>query len=303
MTSPENFFYKSNRLQQVRGFYYTMSLGSVSKAAERMGLQQSAVSMQIKSLERDLGVTLFMRNGPQIIPTSEAHALYEIALPHIEGMDSLPDRFHKTLVELNTKNIVLAANQTSMTYLLPPMIGTCKAAFKDIAVTIKTLNLADAVDQLRRDEIQAFVGAAGQLSPEFDFFPLARHETILIARPDHPLIVSENFKLSDISAYPVVRCLPEFITVPMFEDIMRAYHVPLYVMLVHGDWEIFKSFVAHSDAFTMVSRLCYDPKRDTHIGIRSMAGLIPDVQYGIVVKRGKYLPPPLAFMVQKFSKV
>lgn len=293
MAQQESFFYKSNRLQQIRGFYYTIQLGSVSQAAIKMGLQQSAVSMQIKSLERDLGTSLFDRNGPQMQPTIQAQELYKIVLPHIEGIDSLPDRFQATLKELHSRRLKIGANQASLTYLLPEMIGTCKKQFPDLELTIETLNKDPAMEQLRRDEIQAYVGAVQDVSDEFDFFPIAEYEAILIARHDHPLIVSKDFKVSDVANYAVVRCPPEFVTVPMFDELMKTYDVKLYVMLEHGDWEIFKSIVVHSDAFTMVSRLCYDPKRDQKVGVRGLGEFIPDLRYGIVVKKGKYITPPL----------
>ncbi len=59
----QQFHYKNNRFQQLRGFCYTVQNGSMSKAAKKMKLSQGAVSLQIKALERDLGVSLFSRSG------------------------------------------------------------------------------------------------------------------------------------------------------------------------------------------------------------------------------------------------
>jgi len=49
----KQFYYKKNRLQQLKGFYYTVRYGSPSKAAVKMNLVQSSLTMQIQSLERD----------------------------------------------------------------------------------------------------------------------------------------------------------------------------------------------------------------------------------------------------------
>ena len=51
--------YKQNRLQQLRGFCHAARAKSISKAAHQMLLSQPSVSLQIKALERELGVQLF----------------------------------------------------------------------------------------------------------------------------------------------------------------------------------------------------------------------------------------------------
>lgn len=302
MSAQEQFYYKSNRLQQMRGFYYTMQLGSMSKAAEKMGVQQAAVSLQIKSLERDLDVELFTRNGPKIIPTDDANALYSIVLPHIEGIDSLPDLFQKSRAESYNKELKIGGNQVSISYMMPRIVSVLKDEYPESDVTIKTLNMTDALEHLKRDEIHVFIGAVQDCPEGYDFIRMRSHRVILIANPKHPLITADAFHISDIAHYQVVRGPPEFITVPLFEDLMRTYDVSPYVMLEQADWEMFKTFVAESNGFTMVSDLCYDPVRDRHIGTRDLSDYIPPMHYGILMKKGKHLPEPLRFLINRANE-
>jgi len=90
-TSAMRHYYKHNRLQQLRGFCYAAQTGSISKAAERMYLSQPSVSLQIQALERELSVVLFERRGPKIKLTPEGQVLYELALPLVEGLETLPE--------------------------------------------------------------------------------------------------------------------------------------------------------------------------------------------------------------------
>jgi DNA-binding transcriptional LysR family regulator len=66
MKLPKQFYYKINRLQQLKGLYHTVQTVSISKAAEKMRLTQSAVTLQIQSLERDLKIELFKRNKKEL---------------------------------------------------------------------------------------------------------------------------------------------------------------------------------------------------------------------------------------------
>ena len=77
------FYYKKSRLQQLKGFYYTYLKGSVIKASEEMGLSASTITMQIKSLEKDLNTKFFVRKNNKLIPTEKAHLLYKMSTPII----------------------------------------------------------------------------------------------------------------------------------------------------------------------------------------------------------------------------
>ena len=85
--------YKQNRLQQLRGFCHAARAKSISKAAHQMLLSQPSVSLQIKALERELGVQLFQRHGPRIFLTFDGQRLLEMASPLVEAIDNLDGTF------------------------------------------------------------------------------------------------------------------------------------------------------------------------------------------------------------------
>ena len=64
---------------KLKTFHAAAQAGSLTKAADMLGLSQSAVSRQIAALEDDLGVTLFHRHARGLIPTEPGNLLYEAA--------------------------------------------------------------------------------------------------------------------------------------------------------------------------------------------------------------------------------
>ena|ERR1051325_2567530 len=76
-----SYRYKQNRCQQLRGFCYAASMGSISKAAKRIGLSQPAVSQQIRTLEEEMAVTLFVRRGANIHLTPDGELLLKMVKP------------------------------------------------------------------------------------------------------------------------------------------------------------------------------------------------------------------------------
>ncbi|HWQ90160.1 MAG TPA: LysR family transcriptional regulator, partial [Clostridia bacterium] len=101
--------YKQNRFQQLRGFCYAASSGSISKAAKRMNLSQPAVSQQILSLESELHTTLFLRRGSHMSLTHDGELLLEMALPLIEELEHLDEKFRQRRLEIDEGHIEVAA--------------------------------------------------------------------------------------------------------------------------------------------------------------------------------------------------
>jgi DNA-binding transcriptional LysR family regulator len=62
---------------KLKTFHAAARAGSLTKAADLLGLSQSAVSRQIAALEDDLGVTLFHRHARGLIPTEPGNILFE----------------------------------------------------------------------------------------------------------------------------------------------------------------------------------------------------------------------------------
>ncbi|MEO7029579.1 MAG: LysR family transcriptional regulator [Acidobacteriaceae bacterium] len=78
-------------LEHLRTFLATYRSGSVTKAAQYVHLSQPAVSGQIKSLEQQLGRTLFTRTPRGIIPTAAAHDLARSIAFHIDALEAAGD--------------------------------------------------------------------------------------------------------------------------------------------------------------------------------------------------------------------
>lgn len=64
-------------------FLEVYELKNISKTAKKMYISQSAVSQNIKSLENQLGVTLFKKSTKGIFPTNDAYLIYEDVKKHL----------------------------------------------------------------------------------------------------------------------------------------------------------------------------------------------------------------------------
>lgn len=116
MNKENNFYHKSNRLQQLRGFYYAAMHNSISKAAEVMSLNQSTVTTQIKALEASLDVELFDRHSPVIRINNQGEILFDLVEHHILGLDKIYKNFNVQKQRQQDTQISIASQHMGVSF-------------------------------------------------------------------------------------------------------------------------------------------------------------------------------------------
>src|SRR3982751_3900950 len=137
------FPYKSDRLKPLRAFCQTVRLGSVSRASEALYVSQPAITLQLQALERELGVGLFERSGRRLTPTREGQLLYELAQPLVESLDGLDGSFREKVRGLDAGELNIAANSSTILYLLPKIVEHYRSQYPDVRLTLHNAVSAD----------------------------------------------------------------------------------------------------------------------------------------------------------------
>lgn len=144
--------YGSERmLKLLTTFRVVYETRNFSRTAELLFLSQPAVSNQIKQLERELGVTLFERNGrKEMKPTKQADLLYERALVLLEEWQETQQQL---LDEQNEEEVCrIVASHTFAVYLLPQLLKHVLPKYPKINFVIAYANSHQALDQIAKHE-------------------------------------------------------------------------------------------------------------------------------------------------------
>jgi DNA-binding transcriptional LysR family regulator len=128
-----NTYYKQNHLKKLRAFCQTAKLGSMTKAAESLFASQPTISLQIHALEEEMDTLLFDRCGPKLTLTTEGSILYDLCLPHVQGIDRLKETFDAHCGNLTSGDLNIAAGESTILYILP-------SPFDSLASGIRLLN-------------------------------------------------------------------------------------------------------------------------------------------------------------------
>lgn len=143
-------------LNSLKFFYYVARYQSVTEAAEKLFVTQSAVSKQLKSLEDSLGIEIFFREGRMLKLTQDGEVLFECCqqiFPQIETCLVHLKEKNKT-----KKNLILSCEPTIAMKWLIPRLANFKQKFPDIEVSLLTgggevdFNVQQIDLALRRDD-------------------------------------------------------------------------------------------------------------------------------------------------------
>jgi DNA-binding transcriptional LysR family regulator len=135
-------------LHRARTFVAVVAHGSVSAAADALGYTQSAVSQQLSTLERDVGLTLVDRAKRPLRPTPAGAEL----LPEIEALlarAGAADAAIDDLRGLRRGHVQLATFASALATVLPPLIATFRAERPSLTVGLTDAETDAALTALR----------------------------------------------------------------------------------------------------------------------------------------------------------
>lgn len=139
-------------LDQLQTLAAVAELGSFSAAAERAGISQPAVSLQIRQLERRLGVRLIERVGRRAQPTAAGLDLLQhaaaIQQQVAQALQAVAPHRAGTLGRVR-----LGTGATACIYLLPPVLRRLRARLPGLQVTVHTGNTQEMLKLVEANQL------------------------------------------------------------------------------------------------------------------------------------------------------
>jgi DNA-binding transcriptional LysR family regulator len=283
------FYYKGNRIKQLRAFCYAAKLGTLSRAAEALFLSQPSISLQIGALEAEMGARLLERSGRRVQLTREGEALYELALPLVEGLDGLDGEFRNRLQGLDAGELTIAAGSSTIHYLLPQLVKTYRERYPQVRLKLSPVTGVDGLALLRQDAVDFAVGSMIDVPSDLSYEPVYHFDPMLITPLDHPLATRRDIRLEDLSPYGLILPPRRLTTFRLVDLIFQQRKVPYHVAIEVGGWDVIKQYVAMGLGVSIVTAICLSPS--DRLAVHNMRQYFPQRSYGVVVRKGKYLSP------------
>lgn len=283
------FYYKQNRLKQLRAFCSTAREQSMSRAAEQMFLSQPSISLLIQALEKDLSSSLFDRQGPRLQLTKEGQILLELALPLVEGLENLPDTFYDRCNYTVTGTLHIAAGESTTLYLLPKIVDRFTRRYPQIQVKLHNVPGKEGLSMVRSGDVDMAVGPMTEIPDEIWYSPLVSYEPVLITPPQHPLAKRKKVSLQDISPYGLILPPHSMSTRNYIDVVFQQHNFDYRVSMEAGGWEVIKKYVELGLGISIVTSICLTGKEK--LARKALTEYFPERSYGLVLRKGKFISP------------
>ena len=283
------YYYKGNRLKQLRAFCYTVKFGTLTRAAEALFLSQPSVSLQLGALEAELGTALVERRRRRVTLTPEGQILYELARPLVEGLESLDEQFAAQTRGAGRTTLDIACGNATIQYLLPAMVAAFRSRHPDVHLNLHNVTGTDGLALLRSDEVDFAVGSMLDVPHDLSYEALHHFDPLLIAPVDHPLAAKAEVTLEDLSPYGLILPPKRLTTYRLVDLVFQKRKVPYHVAIEVGGWEVIKQYVAMGLGISIVTGMCIGEADRERLAVRNLRSYFPQRSYGVVVRKGKVL--------------
>ncbi len=189
-------------LDRLRAFTYVVELGSFSAAAERLDLTQPAISLQVRELEKQVGVRLIERVGRRAAPTAAGEEL----LGHARRIDANVSAALEAM-QRHAKGTIgrirLGTGDTACIYFLPPVLRSLRNKFPSLDIVVSTGNSPDFLKAIEDNTIDVGLVTLPAPGRMFDVQPLLDDEFVAITSRG-AVTLPEKVTPSDLAKLPVV---------------------------------------------------------------------------------------------------
>ena len=181
--------------------------GGLARAADQLNITQSALSHQVKGLEEQAGVELFIRKSKPMKLSPAGLRLLRLAdqvLPQVEAMQAE----FSSLREGNTGRLHIAIECHACFEWLFPVLEAFRKKWADVDVDIRAGLAFDALPALQKEEVDLVVSSDPEDLPGVEFIELFDYSPVFVAPASHPLaakpyIEAEDFLGETLITYPV----------------------------------------------------------------------------------------------------
>ena len=183
--------------------------GGVAKAADQLNITQSALSHQIKALEDQAGVELFVRRAKPMKLSAAGMRLLRLANQVLPQVEALAAEF-EGLRGGSTGRMHIAIECHACFEWLFPVLEAFRKNWPDVDVDIRPGLAFDALPALQKEEVDLVVSSDPEDIPGVTFTELFDYDAVFVASSLHPLsdkpfVDAEDFRGQTLITYPVER--------------------------------------------------------------------------------------------------
>ncbi len=278
-------------VQQLRYVFETARRGlKVSEAAAALHTSQPGVSKQIRLLEDELGVDIFIRHGKRLVGVTEpGEQVLAIAGRVLRDLDNLRQVGRDFAAE-DVGELTVATTHTQARYALPPVVAEFTRRYPKVRLLLHQGDPRHVCEEVVHGEADlAIATEAVEGYPELVSLPCYQWNRCVIAPPGHPVFAAPSLTLEAIARHPIVTYDFAFTGRSAINKAFESRGLAPNIVLTAIDADIIKTYVRLGLGIGIIATMAYDAKTDADLAMADAAHLFESSTTRIGLRRKDYL--------------
>jgi DNA-binding transcriptional LysR family regulator len=191
----------------LRSLVAVADAGTITDAADRIGVSQSALSRRLQQLEIELGADLLVRGRQGIELTAPGRDVVDEGRGIIARYDQLRENIAEHL-GLQRGTVRIGGGATVTSFLLPPTIGEFLSDHPGVRFHVKEAGSREIASDVRTGDLELGIVTLPVPTHDLDISDLMTDQIALVARPDHALAKRPVVSPNDLDGQPFVAFEP-----------------------------------------------------------------------------------------------
>lgn len=275
---------------------------NLTEVANVLYTSQSGVSKQIKDLEDELGVDIFIRRGKRLTgltePGKAVHTLIERMLLDAENLR----RVARQYADQDTGHLVVATTHTQARYSLPKVVHRFKEMYPKVHLALRQGSPHQIAQMVIKGDADIGIATEGlDRYGEIVTFPgYSWHHTVVV-RSEHPLATQPAVTLEDIADYPIITYDQDFTGRSHVDQAFVRAGVAPDIVLTAIDADVIKTYVELGLGVGIVAAMAYDPKRDSELVALDTQHLFEPSTTRVGLRKGAFLRAYAYRLIEMFA--
>ena len=279
------------KLQQMRYVCEVARQGlNLSEAAQHLHTSQPGISKQIRQLEDELGVDIFVRKGKRVIEiTPPGKAIIAIAERMLRDAENLK-QVGKEYSSEDVGNLTIATTHTQARYVMPQVIAKFTKRYPKVRLNLHQGNPTQISEMVSSGESDiAIATEAIELFDELIMLPCYRWNRCVVVPPKHPLLKQKILTLEQIAKHPIITYDSAFTGRSKINHAFELRGLKPNVVLTAIDSDVIKTYVAQGLGIGILANMSFDPKTEKNLRAIDASHLFESSTTRIGIRRNSYL--------------
>ena len=263
---------------------------NISDAAKAVYTSQPGLSKQIKSLEEELGIEIFVRNGKRLTAITEpGKAVLEIAQRMLHDVDNLK-QVGQEFRSQDSGSLTIATTHTQARYALPPVVKQFTKRYPKVKLSLHQGSPTQIAQQVLNGEADIAIATESLIMyDELTTLPCYEWHHCIVVPIGHPLLAEKKLTLKKIAQYPIITYDFAFSGRGKINAAFNAHNITPNIVLTAIDADVIKTYVELGLGIGIVAQMAFIPERDKLLRMIDTGNLFQSSTTRIAIRRNEFL--------------